>query len=169
MTLAHLGLGLFVMGACFETAWKAEGSQALAVGERMSLGGYVVRLEQVGDANGSNYDATRAVISIARKGVRQCEAAPERRFYPANAQSTSEVAICQRGLDDLYIVLGEARPGPDGLIRWVVRAYVNPWARLIFFGPLIMALGGLVSLADRRLRFAPPRRAAVPLAVEPAE
>ena len=169
MTLAHLGLGLFVMGACFETAWKMEGSQALAVGERMSLGGYAVRLDQVGDANGPNFDATRATISIAHNGVRQCDAAPERRFYPANAQSTSEVAICQRGLDDLYVVLGESRPGADGLTRWIVRAYINPWARLIFFGPLIMALGGLISLADRRLRFAPPRRAAVRLAVEPAE
>ena len=62
----------------------------------------------------------------------------------------------------------ERRPGPGGAPQWVVRAYDNPLARLIFFGPIIMALGGLISLSDRRLRFALPRRAAAP-ALEPAE
>ncbi len=169
MTLAHMGLGLFVMGACFETAWKSEGSQALAVGQQMRLGGYDLRLERAGDADGPNYDATRGLVIISRNGVPQCEASPERRFYPVGGQNTSEVAICQKGLDDLYVVLGESRAGPDGGIHWIVRAYINPWARLIFFGPLIMALGGLISLADRRLRFAPPKRAEARLALEPAE
>ena len=169
MTLAHMGLGLFVMGACFETAWKSEGSQALAVGQQMRLGGYDLRLARAGDADGPNYDATRGLVVISRNGVRQCEASPERRFYPVGGQNTSEVAICQKGLDDLYVVLGESRAGSDGVIHWIVRAYINPWARLIFFGPLIMALGGLISLADRRLRFAPPKRAEARLMLEPAE
>ncbi len=169
MTLAHIGLGLFVMGACFETAWKAEGSQALAPGQQMQVGGYTLRLDQAGDADGPNYDATRAIVTLTRGGAHVCDAAPERRFFPAGGQTTSEVAICQRGLDDLYIVLGDGRAGADGRTQWVVRAYINPWARLIFFGPLIMALGGLISLADRRLRFALPRRAPAQLVPEPAE
>ncbi len=58
------------------------------------------------------------------------------------------------GLGDLYVVLGEARPAAKGGSAWLVRAYVNPWARLIFAGPILMALGGALSLSDGRLRLA---------------
>jgi cytochrome c-type biogenesis protein CcmF len=61
-------------------------------------------------------------------------------------------------LDDLYVVLGERRAGANGQPAWLVRAFVNPWVRLIFLGPLIMAIGGLVSLSDRRLRFGVARK-----------
>jgi cytochrome c-type biogenesis protein CcmF len=169
MTLAHLGLGLFVLGACFESAWKVEAAQTLGLGGRMNLGAYVLSLDQVGAAEGPNYDAERAIVRIRRAGAPICTAAPERRFYPAGGQTTSEVAICQRGIDDLYVVFGDRRPLADGTPAWVVRAYFNPWARFIFFGPILMALGGLVSLSDRRLRFALGRKAAPALALEPAE
>jgi cytochrome c-type biogenesis protein CcmF len=61
------------------------------------------------------------------------------------------VALCYRGFSHLYIVLGERRDA-GGEPVWLVRAYWNPWATLLFLGPVIMALGGLVSLSDRRLR-----------------
>jgi cytochrome c-type biogenesis protein CcmF len=158
MTLAHLGMGLFVLGACVETAWKVEASQALAVGGAMRLGAYQLSLDRVEPAESGTYAADRGLVTVTRDGRTVCTARPERRFYPERAQTTSEVAICQRGLDDLYIVLGEARPAAGGgAPLWVLRAYDNPWARLIFFGPGLMALGGLVSLTDRRLRFALPK------------
>jgi cytochrome c-type biogenesis protein CcmF len=95
---------------------------------------------------------------------------PERRFYPASQQTTSRVTICVRGLSDLYMVLGEPRIGAGGQPAWLIRAYWNPWVRLIWLGPLLMAFGGGVSLSDRRLRFGLPRRAAATTAVpEPAE
>jgi cytochrome c-type biogenesis protein CcmF len=82
---------------------------------------------------------------------------PERRLYLANGQTTSEVAICDRGPSHLYIVLGDRRD-EAGKPVWLVRAYWNPWALLIFGGPAIMALGGVVSLSDRRLRLGVARR-----------
>jgi cytochrome c-type biogenesis protein CcmF len=160
---------VFVLGACFESAFKAEAAQALPLGGTMRTGGYELRLDQVGAVQGPNYDATRGVVSITRSGKPFCTAFPERRFYPAGGQTTSEVHICPRGLDDVYVVFGDRQPGAGGQAAWVVRAYVNPWARLIFFGPIIMALGGLVSLSDRRLRFGLARKAAPAMALEPAE
>jgi cytochrome c-type biogenesis protein CcmF len=71
------------------------------------------------------------------------------------------------GLSDLYLVLGERREAADGSAGWLLRAYWNPFARLIFLGPALMALGGLISLSDRRLRFAAPRRAAAGAAAQP--
>ncbi|MBU2135491.1 MAG: hypothetical protein KKA45_04745, partial [Alphaproteobacteria bacterium] len=93
-------------------------------------------------------------------GTLACMARPERRLYSAGGQTTSEVAICTRGLSHLYVVLGERRVGADGGPAWLVTGYWNPWALLIFLGPGLMALGGVVSLSDRRLRLAAGRRAA---------
>jgi cytochrome c-type biogenesis protein CcmF len=172
-TLAHLGVGVFVMGACFETSWKVEQAQALAPGESMRVGAYVLTLDAVGPVDGPNYDAQRAVIRATRDGAPACTAQPERRVYPASGgQTTSQVAICMQGPSDLYVVLGDARPRGAGVTAYLVRAYWNPWARLIFLGPILMAMGGLISLSDRRLRFALPRAAtarAGALAPEPAE
>ena len=81
----------------------------------------------------------------------------ERRFFPAGGQTTTEVGLDFRGLDDVYVTLGERAGSPDQP-AWVVRLYWNPWARLIFLGPAIMALGGLLSLMDRRLRVGVARR-----------
>jgi cytochrome c-type biogenesis protein CcmF len=171
-TLAHLGLGVFVMGACFETSWKVENAQALAIGETMRTGAYVLTLDKVGPVDGPNYDAERAVVRATKNGAPACTAEPERRVYPASGgQTTSQVAICMQGLSDLYIVLSDPRTRANGEPSWLIRTYWNPWARLIFLGPILMALGGLISLSDRRLRFALPRAATARagLMAEPAE
>ncbi|MES2895679.1 MAG: heme lyase CcmF/NrfE family subunit [Pseudomonadota bacterium] len=153
MTLAHLGLGVFVLGACFETGWKLEAAEAIPIGGRLDVGAYQLVLDGVRGVEGPNYDAERGYLRATRADALVCEPRPERRFYPTGGQTTSEVAICTRGVSHLYVVLGERRPGADGPV-WLVRAYWNPWALLIFIGPAIMALGGLVSLSDRRLRMA---------------
>jgi len=157
MTLAHLGLGVFVLGACFETGWKAESAETLRVGQSLDVGAYHLRLDSVADVDGPNYDAERAVIHATKDGKPVCTGEPERRFYPAGGQTTSEVAICYRGPSHLYMVLGERRDAAGAPV-WLVRAYWNPWATLIFLGPVIMGLGGLISLSDRRLRLGVARR-----------
>jgi cytochrome c-type biogenesis protein CcmF len=163
MTLAHGALGLFVLGACFESTFKLNTAQSLSLGGAERLGAYVLKLDRVGALQGPNFDAERALVEVDRNGREICLAAPERRLYEPGGQTTSDVAICQQGLDDIYVVLGDRRPDANGARAWVVRGFFNPWARLIFFGPILMGLGGLISLSDRRLRFAAGRRA-VPVA-----
>ena len=167
MTLAHLGLGVFVLGACFETGWKEEAAQTLPIGGSLDVGGYHLVLDQVGGVEGKNYDAERGLIHVTRAGAPVCEAKPERRVYEADGQTTSEVAICYRGLSHLYIVLGERRAAA-GKPVWLVRGYWNPLATLLFLGPVIMALGGLVSLSDRRLRLGVAARRRAQPGQEPA-
>ena len=157
-TLAHLGLGVFVLGACFETAWKLEAAQTLAPGQSLRVGAWELVLKDVRPVDGPNYEAETARLSALRDGREVCALTPSRRFYPAGGQTTSEVAICTVNLSHLYVVLGERRSGPEGRGVWLVRGFWNPLALLIFIGPAIMALGGLVSLTDRRLRLAAGRR-----------
>ncbi len=160
MTLAHLGLGVFTLGAVFETTWKVEAAEALSIGGRIDIGAYSLSLDSVRTAEGPNFLAERGTVTVTRNDRVVCTAEPERRFYPAGRQTTSEVALCNRGLDQIYIVLGERRVGASGGPAWLVRGYFNPWVQLIFLGPLLMAIGGLVSLSDRRLRLAAGRKAA---------
>jgi cytochrome c-type biogenesis protein CcmF len=171
MTLAHLGLGLFVMGAAFETTWRNETAAVLTIGAGTPLGTYHLQLTSVGERPGPNYDAERGVVRVTDASGRLiCTATPERRTYDTGGQTTSKVALCLKGLDDLYIVLGERRTAPDGGSAWLVRGFANPWVRLIFLGPLVMAVGGALSLSDRRLRFAAgQRRRAAEMRLAPAE
>jgi cytochrome c-type biogenesis protein CcmF len=142
------------MGAAFETTWRIEAAQVLAPGGGMELGGYHLTLQGVNEAPGANFDAEQAVIRVTDgRGALACAARPARKTYDTGGQTTSKVAICPQGLDDLYIVLGERRTSVAGASAWLVRGYFNPWARLLFLGPLFMALGGALSLSDRRLRF----------------
>ena len=159
MTFAHLGLGVFLIGAAFETGWRVETAAVLSPGGGMDLGHYHLRLDRVIDAPGPNYDAERATITVTDADGRQaCLAQPERRTYDAGGQTTSKVALCLRGLSDVYVVVGERRAATGGRSAWLIRAFLNPWVRLVFLGPLLMAFGGALSLSDRRLRLAVGRR-----------
>ncbi len=153
MALAHLGLGVFILGAVVETGFKAESARALSLGQAVSAGPWTVALDDVRVVEGPNYLAEQGRLTVRPldgRGRAETVTA-ERRFFPAGGQTTTEVGLDFRGLDDVYVVLGE-RAEVEGRPAWTVRLYWNPWARLIFLGPAIMALGGLLSLLDRRLR-----------------
>ncbi len=152
MTLAHAGLGVFVLGAVVETGFRVEAARVAAVGQAVEAGRYVVRLDDVRIVEGPNYLAERGRFTVETRGGRTHEVTAERRFFPAGGQTTTEVGLDFRGLDDVYVVLGERAQTAQGAPAWSVRVWWNPWARLIFLGPAIMALGGVLSLMDRRLR-----------------
>jgi cytochrome c-type biogenesis protein CcmF len=153
MTLAHAGLGLFVLGAVVETGFKVEAAAPLGIGGEVTAGRYSVRLDDVRIVEGPNYLAEQGHLTVTpTDGGPVRTVVAERRFFPAGGQTTTEVGLDFRGLDDVYVVLGERRSTPQAARAWTVRVYWNPWARLIFLGPLIMALGGVLSLLDRRLR-----------------
>jgi cytochrome c-type biogenesis protein CcmF len=160
MTLAHIGIGVFAIGACIEIAGKVQASEVMIPGDSFSVGSYELRLDAIEPVDGPNYLADRATITATKNGAPVCVGQPQQRTYPTNGTTTSEVAICNEGLSHLYMVLGEERLGADGVSRRLVTGYFNPWAWLIFMGPILMALGGVVSLSDRRLRLGVGRKAA---------
>ena len=158
-TLAHAGLGVFVLGAVVETGYRVEAARALAPGQTIEAGIWTVRLDSVRVVEGPNYLAEQGQLTVTlRYGGAPRTVTAERRFFPAGGQTTTEVGLDFRGLDDVYVVLGERGLTEADEPAWTVRVWWNPWARLIFLGPAIMALGGALSLADRRLRLAVNRR-----------
>jgi len=160
MVLAHVGLGVFVLGAVVEGHQKLSVMQGMAIGDSVRLGSYELRFQSLYQKSGANYDAQGGVFELKDgRGKVICRPKPQRRFYPASNQVQSKVALCFTPLDDLYVVMAEPQMAEAGM-TWQVRFFYNPWVRLIFFGPLLMALGGALSLCDRRLRLGIVRKAA---------
>jgi len=154
--LAHAGLGISVLGIVATTAWQSETVLALKPGERGEVAGYSFLFRGVGVAQGPNYLEQVGRVSVSREGAPVAELSPSKRLFDTPRQATTEAAIHAAWGGDLYIVLGDALP--DG--AFVVRAYFHPLVRLIWLGAVVMALGGVLSLLDRRLRVGAPRRSA---------
>ena len=147
---AHAGFGVTLFAIAAMNAWSLEDIRILKLGESFTIGGYDVQLAGVKDTDGANYTATVAEMRVTRGGALITTQYPEKRFYPVQGMPTTEAAIHQGLTRDLYFVIGD--PQKDG--GWAVRAYVKPFADWIWAGTLLMALGGLVSLTDRRYRAA---------------
>ncbi|GGG32292.1 cytochrome c biogenesis protein CcmF [Caldovatus sediminis] len=148
--LAHAGLGVTCAGIA-GMGLATDALVALKPGESARLAGYEWRLEGVRDAAGPNWTARRATVTVARDGAAVAVLEPERRFFPVGRETTTEAAIHTNGLRDLYVVLGEERDGAA-----VLRLHHNPLAPWIWLGAAVMALGGGLSLSDRRVRVAAP-------------
>jgi cytochrome c-type biogenesis protein CcmF len=157
MTIAHLGMGIFVLGAVSEIAFRVEHTATMGLGETTQFNGKTVTLRAVQAQEGPNYYADRATLVVAtQKGDVLLQ--PERRFYPAARMPTTEVDIKSSFGGDLYAALGDPSE-VNGRMAWTVRLYWNPMVGLIFGGAMLMALGGVVSLTDRRLRVGAPQPA----------
>ncbi|MDB5440235.1 MAG: cycK [Caulobacteraceae bacterium] len=157
MTLAHIGLGVIALGACFETAYKITASEVLTAGQSMQVGAYQLTLNQVAQVDGPNYEADEARLTVHDRSGRASDMTAANRFFASarpGAQTTTKVGLSFRGIDDLFVSLGDERPNDKGELGRLIVAHVNPWIRLVFLGPLLMALGGALSLSDRRLRLA---------------
>lgn len=158
MTLAHVGLGLFVIGAVIETSGRYEATLALAEGGTGTVAGWEITLKEVRAIEGPNWYADKAVLT-ARKGGASAELLPMKRFYPAAMMPTTETAIHKTGAGDLYVALGEQRE-VDGEARWVFRVYYNPMVDLLYFGVVLIGLGGLLAMWPEKRGLKPSEGAA---------
>jgi len=161
--LAHAGIGLSIIGIAAQ-AWSSEAIAVLKPGERLTSGRYTIVLEGMSPRTGPNF---RAEVARFQLFAGERELAPveaSKRVYTARAMPTTEAGIRTDGLSQAYVSLGEAQ---DGGVA--VRLYDKPLILLIWIGSLVMALGGGLSLTDRRFRLAAPKRAAPAAAVQPAE
>jgi cytochrome c-type biogenesis protein CcmF len=162
--VAHGGLGVTIFAVSAMLAWKIEDIRVVQVGETFPLGAYEVRLDDVREVEGPNFTSTMGVLTVFRDGAFVAELTPEKRVYPVAGMPTTEAAIDYGFLRDVYIVLGDRQQSGG----WAVRSYIEPFANWLWAGCILMALGGLLSLSDRRYRVAAGAAKRVPSGV-PAE
>jgi cytochrome c-type biogenesis protein CcmF len=158
MTLAHAGMAVVIAGIAGSSSWTEEKIVSARPGQSFDLAGYRIALDAVEPVGGPDYAAIRADMRLMRDGREIASLHPERRTF-ANGTST-HVAIRTNLLADVYAVIGEA----EGDGAYVLRLYHNPLVPWIWLGAVLMALGGLVSLSDRRHRIGAPARRARPAA-----
>ncbi|MBL9057392.1 MAG: heme lyase CcmF/NrfE family subunit [Rhodobacteraceae bacterium] len=161
---AHAGLGVTIFAVAAINAWMIEDIRVARLGETFPLGPYQVTLKAVHEEEGPNYTTTMAEMVVTRGGRTVATLFPEKRVYPVQAMPTTEAAISNGFLNDIYLVIGDAQEGGG----YAVRGYVKPFANWIWGGALLMALGGFLSLTDRRYRLAAGARRGLP-AAHPAE
>ena len=148
MTLAHLGIAVFLIGALLDDGLAQQREVAVKPGESVALGKQCFVLKGVQHIDGPNYSAERGTVDVLRHCSDHIATLhPEKRSY-RGGQVMSEVALDRGFTRDLYVALGE----PLGEGAWALRVHVKPFVRWIWAGALLMALGGLVTATDTRFR-----------------
>jgi cytochrome c-type biogenesis protein CcmF len=149
MRLAHLGVGVFVLGVSAVKGLEIERELPLAVGESAELGPYRVQLQAVLPLQGVNHDGMQARVAVWHvDGTPVAQLAPQRRAFRAQEQTIAVPAIDRGPWRDVYVALGD----PLGAGRWALRLQLKPMVNWIWTGVLLMALGGALAALERPLQ-----------------
>jgi len=148
MHAAHFGLAVFVVGVALSRGYETERETRVAPGEVLQLGGYGFRLVGVKESQGPNYRATVGEVELLKDGKVLKVMRPEKRTYFSSQMPMTEAAIDPGLTRDVYVSIGE----PLDAGAWSIRAHVKPFIDWIWGGCLLMAIGGLLALSDRRYR-----------------
>ena len=149
MTLAHLGIAVFVIGITFTSVYSIERDVRLAPGETLDLFGYVFKFHGIKQTQGPNYRAEQGYLTVSYQGETVAELSPQKRVYNVQKMPMTEAAIDAGLFRDLFVAIGEPL-GDEG--AWSLRVYYKSFIRWIWMGGLFMAGGGLLAACDRRYR-----------------
>jgi cytochrome c-type biogenesis protein CcmF len=149
MLLAHAGVAVFVIGVTIVGGYQTEQDLRMELGSTANVGGYDFKLVGLREKPGPNYQAVQATVEISKNGKLVDTVYPDKRLYTVSRMPMTEVAIDRGITRDVYVSMGEPL---DGGKAWSMRLYVKPYVNWIWGGCVLMALGGLLAVADRRYR-----------------
>jgi cytochrome c-type biogenesis protein CcmF len=148
MAIAHIGVGLLTLGVTITQTYRLEQDISLRPGESQTLRGYRFEFKGTRRVEGPNYTATESEVEISRDGKRVAVLHPQKRTYRVQQSPMTEAGIEVDWNRDLFVAMGEDLG--DG--AWSMRLQYKPLVRFIWLGALVMALGGLIAITDRRYR-----------------
>jgi len=151
MLLAHFGVAVFIVGVTVVSGFESESDVRMEIGDTATVAGFTFRLDSVTPIRGPNYTASRGAVTALRDGKTVATLSPERRVYTVRGMPMTEVGIDRGITRDLYVALGD----PVSATAWSVRLHHKPYVNLIWIGCLLMSLGGLLAVLDRRYRRQP--------------
>jgi cytochrome c-type biogenesis protein CcmF len=165
MTLAHFGLGVFVIGVTLTSSYSIEQDIRMVPDKTVTVAGYQFRFQGIERLPGANYTAERGTLSVMRDGKMLTTLHPEKRVYKVQQSGMTEAAIDAGLFRDLYVAMGEPMEGG----AWSIRIQYKPFVRWIWLGCLFMFVGGLVAISDRRYRVLARQQRSLPGNVALAE
>jgi cytochrome c-type biogenesis protein CcmF len=148
MCIAHLGVGMFAIGASGVESYKVEKDVAMKPGASFAIAGYDFKFVNAANVRGPNYDAVQGVVEVTRGGKPVTVLLPQKRHFWVQNTSNSKAAISVNWARDLFVAMGD----PLGANAWSMRIQYKPLVRYIWLGAIVMALGGLIAATDRRYR-----------------
>jgi len=148
MQVAHFGVAVFILGVTIIGGYEVGKDVRMDIGDTVKVGDYTFRFDGVTDALGPNYEASRGIITVLKDGNVIEVLNPEKRVYRVQRQPMTIAAIDSGFFRHLFVALGE----PVGNGAWSVRAYYKPMVSWIWLGCVLMALGGVIAISDRRYR-----------------
>jgi cytochrome c-type biogenesis protein CcmF len=158
MCVAHAGLAITLIGIAVSSNYSSEVHKRMGVGDRVDLSGFTFVLADIRTLPGPNYRATEATVRVLKDGVLITEMDTQKRLYNVRGMTMTEAGIHAGFTRDFYVSLGEPLDHGD----WSMRLYYKPFVRWIWLGALMMVLGGLLAVSDRRYRTAPAATGAAP-------
>jgi cytochrome c-type biogenesis protein CcmF len=157
MQFAHLGVAVFIIGVTLVKGYEVERDVRMDIGDSVTVGNHAFKFEGTREVAGPNYRGARGTVEVTKNGKFVEHLYPEKRMYNVQQMPMTEAAIDSSILGDIYVSLGE--PVANG--AWSVRVYSKPFVTWIWGGCVLMTIGGLVALSDRRYRFFARRPAVV--------
>jgi cytochrome c-type biogenesis protein CcmF len=148
MTLAHIGVGVFAIGVTVTQTYRIEKDIALKPGQSVEVQGYQFLFAGTKPVAGPNYDAIEAEIVVTRDGKPVTTLHPQKRTYRVQTMPMTESGIHVNWNRDLLVAMGDDL----GAGSWSMRVQYKPMVRYIWFGALIMCIGGIIAVTDRRYR-----------------
>jgi len=153
MVVAHVGVAVIVLGACLTTIYSDQRDVRMEEGQRISLGRYEYHLVAIRAVNGPNYRAQQGQLDVYENGVFVSRLLPEKRQYLSGGNTMTEAGIDSGIFGDIYVALGEPLgQTPEGKAVWAVRLHDKPFVTWIWLGAVLMSLGGILAVSDKRYR-----------------
>jgi cytochrome c-type biogenesis protein CcmF len=153
MVLAHLGVAVFIAGVTLVKTYEVEKDLVLSPGQTENFDGAMLRFDGVRMRTGENYGAWQGMFELKHANGSTVQLTPEKRRYMSNGQVMSEAAIDIGFFGDTYLSMGEPLPAEGNKPQaWTARIYSKPFINWIWWGCCMMAIGGVLSIFDRRYR-----------------
>jgi len=152
MHIAHLGVAVFVAGVTVVSSYEREDDLRMAIGDTHQIAGYTLRFDGVKPVRASNYASLVGHLTLSYEGKARNVLKPEKRQYFSSQMPMTEAAIHHTQIKDIYVALGEPIGQNPFTGDWLVRVHYKPLVGWIWYGCLLMALGGLIALSDQRYR-----------------
>ncbi len=149
MTVAHLGIGVFIVGIALTSEYSIEKDVRMSPGKQVALGDYQFTLSEINNITGPNYRAHQGVFDVTSSDGKTIQLQTQKRIYNVRNMPMTEAGIDASLTRDLFIAMGEQLDTPE---TWSVRVYVKPFVRWIWLGGVFMACGGALATLDPRYR-----------------
>jgi len=150
MWIAHLGLIVSTTGVVLVSNFDLEKDFRMVAGESVQMDDYTFEFESISIERGPNYSTDKGVINVFKNDKSIAQLNPEKRFYSVKGSVMTEAGIDGNLARDLYVSLAEPLDADRQI--WSIRMQVKPFVRWLWLGAILMAVGGVLSITDKRYR-----------------